>query len=516
MKKINRLLSILFIGGMLLEPMGVKALTKKESVYTNLDVNGNVRKTTVTNHLLVRKNTDIQDETELKEILNINGMETFQKKDNQLLWENKGNDIFYRGSTKKENPITVAIDYFLDEKKMDAKEMIGKKGKVKIILSFTNNLENKVVVNGKEETLYTPFFVTAGMILDNKNNSNITIGSGKVIDNGTRSILLALATPGLYESVGLNDLKPLNKIIIEYQTTKFSLGNIYLVATPKLIEDVDFDVFNKLNQVSSSVNLLGQNMNTIEKGSKDLLTGSKQVNEGAELISSNLQKAMIAVEQLDTGANQLQNGITTVKNQVLATLGSTKNTSSLEQLKQLQAQNTNTITSLLTTVGMDYQTLEATVNAGGSGAIYDNLKNTYGIVTLLLGNNQAIDTILTQLGQSNVGMNHLIAGLEQLEIGATKLSTGISEFQIGMEKLNTGTNTLVGGTKQLQNGAMTLSQGISKFNQEGIRVLNQAMGKVNQYTSKIDALMDLSKNYNGFTSKNATNTIFIYQVQSLK
>ena len=46
-------------------------------------------------------------------------------------------------------------------------------------------------------------------------------------------MLVALTAPGLYESIGLEDLKSLNNVEINYTTTNFTLNNIYLVATPK-------------------------------------------------------------------------------------------------------------------------------------------------------------------------------------------------------------------------------------------------------------------------------------------
>ena len=113
MKNVNKLINIIVITGLVISPFSVSALTKKESVYSNLNYNGDVISTSVTNHL-IDKNEEIEDETILKEILNINGEETFTIENNKLKWKSKGKDIFYRGITEENIPIKTEIKYYLN------------------------------------------------------------------------------------------------------------------------------------------------------------------------------------------------------------------------------------------------------------------------------------------------------------------------------------------------------------------------------------------------------------------
>ena len=64
-------------------------------------------------------------------------------------------------------------------------------------------------VDGKEETLYSPFVMMTGLILPGETFSNVVIDNGKVISDGCRNIVLGIAMPGLKESLGLD--KALNK-----------------------------------------------------------------------------------------------------------------------------------------------------------------------------------------------------------------------------------------------------------------------------------------------------------------
>ena len=70
-------------------------------------------------------------------------------------------------------------------------------GKVKVTISYTN----KDVHTISGETMYTPFAVVCGTIVDNENNKNIEVSNGKVIDNGDKSIVIGLALPGMQESL---------------------------------------------------------------------------------------------------------------------------------------------------------------------------------------------------------------------------------------------------------------------------------------------------------------------------
>ena len=78
---------------------------------------------------------------------------------------------------------------------------------VKIVIKYSNTLKNRVSVNGRKQTLYTPFMVGMISTLDKKNNSNLTVSNGKVMDNGLNYTILGVAMPGMYESLNLSSLK---------------------------------------------------------------------------------------------------------------------------------------------------------------------------------------------------------------------------------------------------------------------------------------------------------------------
>lgn len=539
MKRSMKIISGIFMASLLLQPTSVFAFSKTETVYSNLDATGKPTKSVVNNQLTGISKGEVIDDTLLKEILNINGDESFEKNERKLTWKSTGKDIFYQGTIEKDNPITISVKYFLDDKEYDVKEIVGKKGKVKIELSFTNNsyiLEKK---------LYTPFVTTTGVIVDGKNNSNIKVSNGKAINTGSKSIIVALASPGLYDNLGLEEFKGLDKITIIYDTTRFSLNNIYTVATPKLLEDKDFEVFDKINNLSSSINTIQENMDKVESGAKKLDEGSKKIAAGSIEISNNLKVALDALLKLENGASEMEAGlkeIITSLNQAQEMLNNKNIDGSIANLEELKRQNNNALANLqnvnssLSNTYTNYQlnnfkTEDALViyfkNQGVDDATIKDLvtvKKTYEsnimLVTLLNANNGAIDTMISTLTEVSLQIKNLLTELNkalwQVENGANQLSNGIIQVKSGVEKLYNGSIELVNGVKVLDDGTTTLYNGISTLNKQGINVLTKTTNKVNGYSNQVKELAKLSKEYNGHASNNADKTIFIYKMASVK
>lgn len=130
-------------------------------------------------------------------------------------------------------------------------------------------------MNGKQEKLYTPFIVLCGTMIDNENNRNIKISTGKVIDDGSKAIVIGIALPGLGESLGIPSDKfdiP-SGFEITMESTDFELGNLMTFASSKLIEDNDLSLFDNLDEIYSKVNTLQSSGKQLEDGARTLSNG---------------------------------------------------------------------------------------------------------------------------------------------------------------------------------------------------------------------------------------------------
>lgn len=110
----------------------VFAYTKDETVYSKLNQNGENYETLVSNHLVNDAKEDlINDISDLLNIKNVNGEETFTQKGNQIIWDSNGNDIYYQGESKKDLPIDMTVKYELNGEEISAEDLARKKWKCK-------------------------------------------------------------------------------------------------------------------------------------------------------------------------------------------------------------------------------------------------------------------------------------------------------------------------------------------------------------------------------------------------
>lgn len=523
MNKKRKLITLLTLGIIL--PTNVFALQKSETIYSTLDFYGTEKTKTISNHLSFVGTEPIEDETELLDILNISGKETFHLNGEKLLWDNEQKDIFYEGQTEKNLPIKTTIKYYLNEEEKQVEELLGKEGKIKIVLNFENLEKQNVKVNGKTEELYTPFVTTIGTIL--KNAKNVSVNNGKIVNTGSKTILLGLASPGLYESLKLEELKNLNQITIEYDTTSFELQNLYIVSTPKLLEEKDLEIFNKLDNLYNNVSTLQTSMNTLEEKMKELEKGTKELQKGGEELTNSLSALQTGIEKLKNGSVSLEQGLTEIQNSLKnAKKEMQTNNQNLEQIKTLKNQNTKTINALVKQTGMTEENLKKAYatyklqNYTGKDASMLALKNAYELVTLLKTNNVALESTIktTQELTSKLGtmLNTLETAITKATTGAKELSTGLKTVDTGIKKIYTGSKTLSTGINNLQKGADALAKGTSTLNKDGIKKLTNYANTLKSFTNRTEALLSLSNNYNGFTSNNAKETTFITKVESSK
>ncbi len=529
MKKYQKLLNLTLITGLAFSPVTVLAMQKSETIYSNLNYDGSSYSTTVSNHLSWLNNETVEDDTELQEILNISGEETFEKKENKLSWNANGSDIFYQGKTEKATPIKTEIKYYLNEEEKTVEEMLGKEGDIKISINFENTLKNIVKINGQNTEIYTPFVTTVGTMLDSKYNKNITITNGKVTGTGSRNMIIGIASPGLSKSMNLKELEHLDNITITYKTTNFTLNNIYIISTPKLLEETDLNIFKKMDNLYNDMRELQENMDKLEQGTKELASGAESLSLGSNELKEGIKKTQNAINELQNGSSSLEQGLTQIVSSLQGAKKELSNLnleSSLKDLKTLKTQNLNTINVLIQKTQMTEEQLGTTYTQynlkeyKGTDQNLLNVKSTYELILLLKANNTAIDSTITNLNNLSKKLNTLLNTLEQAltsaKTGATKLNSGLVQLKNGINTLYLGSVKLNDGTRELQNGAKTLSNGASEFNKQGIQKLNHYVNTIKNYTNKIEALLKLSEEYRGFTSENSDNVNFISIVKSAK
>lgn len=348
-------------------------LSKDETVYVIADAEGQAKKVVVSDWI---KNPDklksIKDKSSLIKIKNVKGDEKYtMDKDNMCIWDAQGNDIYYQGEGEDALPVDLSVSYTLDGESISPKELAGKSGRVKIRFDYDNKKFEKVTVNGKEETIYVPFVMLTGMILDNDKFSNVHVSNGKVINDGNRTIVAGFAMPGLEDSLQLDSDKLDLPSYVEFtaDAKDFELSTTLTIATNDVFNDIDFtdadeeldELDKKLDKLTDATDKLIDGSSQLYKGISTLLDKSGELVSGVKTLAAGAKKLASGAGALDKGAGKLNKGAKALKN------GAVTLKSGTEQLKNGIAQ----LADGLDTLSSNSPTLNS-----GAKQVFDTLLKT--------------------------------------------------------------------------------------------------------------------------------------------
>lgn len=493
---------------------------KDETVYLKLKADGSTKKTIVSGWL---KNpgalSTIEDVCDLKEIENVKGDEKFTTSDGKVTWDAKGKDIYYKGTSDKQAPVSVKITYTLDGKEISAEELAGKSGKVKIKYEFTSNKKVNETISGKKEEITLPYLMATTMIFDSDKFLNVEIDNGKIISDGKRLIVEGIAIPGLKESLKMDAV---NAIPESFEVTadvkNFSLETSITLCTGNVLDLLNDDV--KVNSdVFGSMSKLTTATNSLVAGSSKLSGGVSELNAKTVLLSS-------AITRLNAGSTQLASGTSALKSGTSQLLNNYKGinsgiTKTGAGLNSLSAGIDSTVLKLDQTIQGNKQVLQGLKGIAATlpeGAQKAQLTATIQSYEALIHNQELISASMKS-GNGGIkdGTTALINGNKQLSSGsvqfnnalatldasAGQLNAGAKELATGLGQLDGQKGTLIEGIKALNNGAQQLDAGLQTFKKEGIDKIITAMGGDPEGLSqRITAIKKLSKENDNFSGVN--------------
>lgn len=509
-RKLNRI-SKTVISGLLVTSLVVsngayanaQKISKDESVYVNADESGATTKITVSNWLKnAGINGTINDESDLKDIQNVKGDETFTQNGDDVQWSAGSNDIYYQGTTDKELPVGVEIKYELDGKEIAAKDLLGQSGKLKITVSYTNKSKSTQTINGEKQEMYTPFVMATGIILPDDKFSNVEVDDGKIINEGSNNIVVGFGMPGMAESLDLDedaaDKLP-EGFTVTADVTNFSIGNTITFASPSILSDLELDdiddlddLENKLEKlVDSSEDLvdgskkLSNKMGELEdkfddyqdgekslnKGIKDLVNGGTTLKKGVKDYTNGVDTLAKGTQSYVNGAKQITDG-----NQKLYEAVKDMPSSYKEFSDGLQAY-TKGVDTLADTKTAKQLTDGADAVTAGIGTLNENLgklESSYDNYKLLADGLKAqaaqisdptqkatILAYVQKLEELYRGQKASVGALVSATNKESTLKSGASQVAVGIKKVMTGAQTLSGNSATLRSADQKLTSSIA-------------------------------------------------------
>ena len=468
------------------------------------------------------------------------------EKDTSYCKMNNIGEVYKNTSNQEEKneemPIDTEIKYYLNDEEISSEDIKGKSGKIEI--KYINKDEKIVEVDGKQVKMYTPYIVACGMILDNEKFENVTVSSGKTIDNGSNTMVVGITMPGMQESLDLNkdDIEIPEKLTIEADVKDFELGNMYMY--------IESNVFNSDLEFLSEFESIYSDIQNLKNASKQLVDGTKTLKEGTDTytekmgefnnglgvytngvntISSNYTKINDGISTINSntkkiaeGSSNLSNGITELKTNLsslisamskikkgtdginLGTQEIIKNVeSSITKISASTSESSDT-TKNLTALGTATETTIYKLNATKTA-----LEKTVNSMeeseekTVLLSQISSLDKQITEL-KTNVatertaynkvikeetkevltGLNQLKTALGQLQGVSSQVKNGVDTIISSSPELQNGLNKLEDGSSTLSKGANALSAGTNTLS-NGAKELKTGIETLNSNTETI-------------------------------
>lgn len=503
---------------------------KTETVYSVLNSDGSISDTIVSSWLHDEDGiNNIKETLNLTDVKNIKSNEKPSKDGNTYTWNAKGNDVYYEGTATKQLPVSVKIRYELDGQEMSAKDMEGKSGHLKLMISFTNNYSEVKNINGKSIVIH-PSYLAGGMLnMSTGKFSNVKCESGKIVNDGTNEMLAFANIPGLNEtlkSAGLdkvnNQLGISDDVTVEADVNDFDLGSIMVGMTNEIDLASELGEIGSVSELTDGIDQLIEADDQLIDGSKQLYDGTTQLKEQAAPLTGSSDQ----VRQLSAGAIQLNDGVKALQTGITQyTAGASAINEGVNQLYGIP-QVAAAISSGMNTKGKSgFSMVEASstlrkgldqlnsVAAGISAESYynslmDNVKTAEAGVTQL--QNEVLAPTKTELG--NLGdvlkkASSSLSGLSTLVGQLSSVEAAIEQDQATVSSNNekvTANNNKIESVKETKN---KLNEAI-----ESLKTAREALKATETEENPVDT-SDLDSKIASL--ENAYNSINVDDMQTL-
>ena len=513
---------------------------KEETVYVLLDANGNKTDTIVSEWL---KNPEgaqtMYDSTKLKDVEVVKGNASYTQDDDMLVWNSDGGDIYYQGKSDKEVPVNVEVTYTLNDAKVDATEIDHASGHLVVNYNYTNNYAEEMVIDGERRTVYQPFAMMTGMMLDNEKVSNIEVTNGKAINSGDYTIVFGMAMPGLAESLGIDsdEIEIPESVIVEADVQDFSMPMTVTVASNNALSELGLDEFDSVDELKDKAGQLNDGINMLSDGAvslsdgagklsdgtKKLSGGATQVNDGAGALKDGLHKLKDNTPALESGVNDLSSGAAQL-NAGLSQINT--NSAALKTGAKSLVEGANQLAAALNSLSNSVTALSngATGVSEGATQAEDDVDNVLDVYKSVAGNLETrsasletqikaleplpddateaqkaelntltelknnIDGCLSDLNSVNDETGNLSQSMETLDSGAATLDSGINQTltqaQTVAKALSTGATNLQQGIETYTAGVASCTDGATKLN-DGLTALKGQLPALSEGLNKL-------------------------------
>lgn len=356
---------------------GVSALAavpntqKDENVYANLNQDGSVDGIYVVNAYLLDKQTDIVDYGKYDSVKNLTTDTDINKKGDTVTAAAPEGKFFYQGNLKtKELPWEISIHYYLDGKEMEADELAGQNGSLKITIHIGKN-------DQVEEAFFENYLLQATITMDMDKCSRLQAAGATVGNVGASKQLVYNIMAGQEKEIVITaDVLDFSMDPISFQGVPMSFDLDRDSLAMDSLTDKTGDIKDAADEFSDGAAELYDGAGALKDGASDLNDGANSLKEGIESYSDGahslgdgIDTLKDGTDELSDGATQLSDGISSLKEGVDklaggysgdegAAAGAKKLADGAEQLKSGASQLSEGISTFVGMIGSMGDTTE--------------------------------------------------------------------------------------------------------------------------------------------------------------
>lgn len=523
---------------------------KEETVYVISGADGSAERVIVSDVLRNPSKADkINDLTRLTDIENVKSDAAYTLDGESCVWDAAGEDIYYRGNSSESLPVKTQISYKLDGREITPKELAGASGAVEITVKYINDCKMTLKTDDGASEVYVPFAVIGGTVLDNDKFRNIAVSGGKIIDNGDKSIVAAIAFPGLADNFDFDTdkISVPESFTITADVTDFELETIVSVATNEIFGNINPEDYGSGGELSDKLTLLDTSMKSIADGSAELYGYMAQLLDGTKELSDGIKELDGYAKQLSESAGKLYGeGVVYIDGKLSELSGGLNelsgNSAALNAgARQVFDSLIQTVQAQLNAAGLEQLGLKTpALTVENYAAELDNLIATlnkasaaYPAAGAAADQISAAKASLDSYAQFYGGLTQYTAGVDAAASGSARLSAGYSEnitanvsllsqklgeFAEGVSKASDGAKTLDSSAAQIAEGSKKLADGAQEFYESGIKAVVDALGMLEPQTEQLALLADAAaayQSYSGIAEGMTGSVKFIYRTEPI-
>lgn len=407
-----------------------ETLKRNETVYVSANSAGKPDKIEVVTYLATNGSGKAVDYTSLSNIENIYSSLAPEIEKNRVVFNSSERNLFYRGTTTKQLPVEIRIEYFLNGKKMDFASLNGKSGdlKIKIYLRNTTGAKQDIrytaIGTGKNSVfndyVYIPFIVQGHISFDLNKFSDVKSANGVFAVVGSHMKMNWLTFP-LPEQV----------LEVTAHGENIEMPCLMFELIPGKLPLPDIDLATSLNKIYSGTDTIGGYLAKMSEGAQQINDGQKQLGTALTQMKTGSDQLLLAMD----AQSQMVNGVIKIDTEMMK---------KLRKYRWIKSMN-----DLYHYIDISSQMLDMTANGG---PIKPDVKK------FLTEQGKTVPEIAEFPGMNITtnGVKQMNGGLVQMIDGNNKLIAGTNDLNVALVRVHNE------GTEELKKGLVDGSEVLLK------------------------------------------------------